>query len=84
MRLTTLLITAILALSGCAGHAEHEVAQPVPTGHGSAHSAAPVEPVLAARRGERIVTVGVPADFVPKAPSGATRMIMDISSGKAK
>lgn len=72
MRLTSFLLAASLALAGCAGHTEHQAAQPATTGHGAMHSAAPVEPVLAARQGERIITVGVPADFTPEAPSGAT------------
>ncbi len=69
------VLAALAMLAGCSSHSgDHaQPADPSPAAaHGGTHSAAAVEPVLAAGPGERIVTVGVPADFTPQAPSGAT------------
>ncbi|MEI2644185.1 MAG: hypothetical protein V9G10_18275 [Candidatus Nanopelagicales bacterium] len=71
MRHIAVVAAAGLAVAACSGHAEHASTTAAPSAHGH-HSAAPVEPVMAARHGERIVTVGVPEGFTPQAPTGAT------------
>lgn len=67
---------AVLVLAGCVDHsgahpdgATASVSHAVPQ-----HTAAPVavQQTLAAGDDERIITVGVPADFTPEAPVGAT------------
>lgn len=70
MRHIAVVAAAGLAVA-CSGHAEHASTTAAPSAHGH-DSAAPVEPVMAARHGERIVTVGVPEGFTPQAPTGAT------------
>jgi hypothetical protein len=67
------LMAAALLVSGC-GASVPPAATPVTSeaGH-DGHSAAAVAPVsLTAGEGERIVTVAVPVDFRPEAPTGAT------------
>lgn len=66
-------------LAGCSGHSGHSepVAAPVVSATSTAahegHTAvAPTEAPLPTRAGERLITVGVPRDFTPKAPTGAT------------
>lgn len=75
MRVIPVLLAAVLSLAACSTHPpeEHNGAS-APASHSGGHSAnaAPVTPVLAARGGERILTVGVPAGFRPQAPVGAT------------
>ena len=60
-----------LLLAGCSSPELPTAA--APTDHGTSHSAHPSEaPELNAGTGERLITVGVPVDFQPKAPEGAT------------
>ena len=64
-------------LAGCSGHSGHTEPAPVTSetamathqGHPAPASA---QAPLPTRAGERLLTVGVPRDFTPKAPSGAT------------
>jgi hypothetical protein len=74
VRVFPVLLAGSVFLAGCSTHSgDHAAPVGEPSaGHGATHSAAPVEPVLAAGRGERMVTVGVPSDFTPQAPTGAT------------
>ncbi len=69
-----MIVLVGLLLAGCGGHKGHQADQSAQSPHAatSAHpSASPAAP-LALRKGEQLVTVGVPADFRPQAPAGAT------------
>jgi len=76
MRATGWLVAAALLLAGCGAPAPPTATPVTPAasdpGH-SGHTPATTAPAsLTAGTGERIVTVGVPVDFRPEAPSGAT------------
>jgi hypothetical protein len=74
MRMSAVALVGVLTLAACSSHTSGHSEQPTtePMHAGQTHDSAPVEPVLAARKGERILTVGVPDGFVPQAPAGAT------------
>jgi Copper type II ascorbate-dependent monooxygenase, C-terminal domain len=71
MRSWTAVALLALLLAGCSSPEQPTAV--APTDHGSSHAAHPSEaPELKAGTGERLITVGVPVDFQPKAPEGAT------------
>ena len=72
--MSAVALVGVLTLAACSSHTSGHSEQPTtePMHAGQTHDSAPVEPVLAARKGERILTVGVPDGFVPQAPAGAT------------
>lgn len=72
MRLSLVAAAAAALLAGCANHAAHSQVATAPESPAHGHSAAPVVQTLEAGKGEQIVTVGVPEDFTPVAPAGAT------------
>lgn len=65
-----LAAVVVIGLAGCADHTQHAT-EPIDSGHPT-HSAAPPTTPLTAGPREQIISVGVPADFTPQAPSGAT------------
>ncbi len=77
MRIWAVVAATVLLVAGCADHNDHgdHSASSVPSPGASSthpHAVGPSEAPLAAGDGERILSVGVPADFTPKAPDGAT------------
>lgn len=75
----TVALAVLLLIAGCANHESGHDGSDEASGHGqsnhsaaAAHNASPVEPTLTSGKAERIVTVGVPEGFAPRAPSGAT------------
>ena len=71
VRIWTPLALVALLLAGCSTPSNRR--RPRRRDHDVSHSAHPsAAPELTAGAGERVVTVGVPVDFQPQAPAGAT------------
>ena len=76
VRSSAVLVAGVMLVAGCASHhgahGDSPVAAPSDQ-HSAAHNApTTAAAALEAGAGERIVTVGVPTDFAPQAPAGAT------------
>jgi len=75
VRRLIILLAGALMLAACSSHDHDEastgMADDSPSAHGT-HSTTAPGATLVARKGEEIVTVAVPANFRPEAPTGAT------------